>query len=128
MFGILSILLVSTFAIGTLILTTWSLWISHGNTHACSCEIAEQLRIMKRDITTLKEHNEKLEREIRNLRIERDQKQTAVQGIKFTLTNCLIYLIEGILWKSSIQIENSRLGFIESFMRYNGRCNIPRAA
>ena len=125
MFGILSILLVSTFAIGiTLILTTGSLWISHGNTHACSCEIAEQLRIMKRDITTLKEHNEKLEGEIRNLRIERDQKQTAVQGIKFTLTNCLIYLIEGIHPK----FENSRLGFIESFMRYNGRCNIPRAA
>ena len=117
MFGILAILLVSTLAVGiTLKLTTGSFWISHGNLHACGAEIAEQLLIIRRDITTIKEHNEMLEREVRSLRLERNQKQTAFQGIKFTLTHCLIYLMRGSFGNTASKVRKRQtLFYIVSF-------------
>ena len=81
MFGILPVLLLSTFAIWiTLKFTTGSFEISHER--MCDNEVAEQLRMMQRDITNLKEHNNRLEREIRELTKDaqaRDKKQSVLR-------------------------------------------------
>ena len=81
MFGILSILIVSTLGVGVVLkLTTRTSNISSDNVYVISEDLTEQIRTMQHDIASLKERNEKLEQELRDLRDEKDKSQSIFEG------------------------------------------------